>query len=132
MKNLIQIKIAVAMLAGLSLLSQNVLGKEKQTTKTVTVTVVGVRTCKEWRQGRDSSKSLSNDFESRLSDLTNSAWLAGYASGLSVASSQDDIMRDLDLATLEDWTDRFCKRNVQSNVMEAIKALFKELDRYPY
>ena len=99
---------------------------------TRTVTILGGQTCKEWTKAHRAIQGPAPELFGGIMRNADISWLIGYASGINMASHQNqNMLRDLDADTLTDWTDRYCEKNMDRDVTDAVEALFKRLGRWP-
>ena len=84
------------------------------------VTVKGMQSCGAWVKDRAEQPAPS------LSAIANSAWLAGYLSGVAVARNID-FLKGVDDNTVRLWTDNDCSRHSSDLMGDAADALSVEL-----
>lgn len=93
-------------------------------------TTWGVRTCVKWLNGENDNGSDKDRIG--LARLADQSWMSGYMTGINQMTAGDrDLLVELDLDTVIDWTDKFCQENTGANVTDAIAALFKKLKQRP-
>jgi hypothetical protein len=93
-------------------------------------TVFGTTVCAKWVENISSDEAGSAHPERGLGRLSNRSWLAGYVSGVNRATpTSTDLLADLDLNTIVDWVDTYCKAHPKASAKEAIDAMLIRLNR---
>lgn len=82
------------------------------------VTSMGVRPCGTWIENRRIPNSNG--------DVAAQGWLAGYLTGMAVASGRDALV-NADLPSMSLWIDNYCRQNPLKRLDDAGVALFFEL-----
>jgi hypothetical protein len=96
------------------------------------VTLFGLRTCKDWNDAKQKSEQISGNDGSNMVRLAHQTWLAGYLTGLNMASTQPNLLRDLDLDTVTEWVDKHCAEHPADSVINAVDSMFRKLHREEY
>lgn len=86
------------------------------------VTVKGMRNCKAWIRSRAEQPAPS------LDTIVESAWLAGYLSGVAVARNVD-FLKGVDEEIIKSWMDHYCSSHPFGLMGDAADALSIELKK---
>lgn len=85
-----------------------------------------------WNMDRSEANAVPPNISGGIAHIAAESWLAGYISGYNLAStSKSDLLPDLDLYTVSEWVDRYCQKNKNKSIPDAVSALFKRLGRDP-
>lgn len=88
---------------------------------------IGARSCEQWLKDKEEDKSENSLGFGRVAG---SAWVAGYVSGVNEEIDiEGDLLADVDLQTIIDWTDHYCHDNPAQSIRKAIAELFIKLNR---
>jgi hypothetical protein len=83
----------------------------------------GTKSCGTWIQDRK-----KGGFEGQVTDLTQTAWLAGYLTAYNLwVPGKADIAEGTDIAGLMAWIDNYCAQNPLNNIANAANALIYHL-----
>lgn len=87
-------------------------------------TTIGSRSCEKWTN----DASTSGEDKLNISYIADLSWLAGYVTGVNrTTTNKENLLKNIDLQTISDWVDLFCKKNSGKDIPEAIDALFEKL-----
>lgn len=121
----------ICMSLPLSLRAAEKASKNDTHVTTRTFTVFGTTACNKWIDNTSSDESWTAHPERRFGRLSNLSWLAGYVSGINRATAtSSDLLEDLDLDTVLDWVDTYCKAHPKDSVKEAVDAMLIRLNRF--
>lgn len=97
------------------------LSMESATAKTVTITLYGgTISCEKWN-------SVSEDnITKNIAKVSKSAWVAGYMTGINVASSNNNFKK-ISVITAGDYITDFCRKNPSSDIVDAMDSLQENL-----
>ena len=91
-------------------------------TPSYAVTVKGMRNCKAW------AKSRAEQPDPSVGNIVESAWLAGYLSGVAVARNVD-FLKGVDDDIIKSWMDHYCSSHPLALMGDAADALSIELKK---
>lgn len=86
------------------------------------VTVKGMKSCDAWVKNRAEQPAPS------LDAMVDSAWLAGYLSGVAVARNID-FLKGVDVNIIKSWMDNYCSSHPLDLMGDAADALSIELKK---
>lgn len=97
------------------------LSMESATAKTVTITLYGgAISCEKWN-------SVSEDnITKNIAEGYKNAWVAGYMTGVNVASSNNNFKK-ISVITVRDYITNFCSKSPSSDIIDAMDSLQENL-----
>jgi len=89
------------------------------------VTILGTDSCSNWTAAR--KQELDPDPIRHWEALLNKYWVLGFLSGLTLSGDGQDLLADVDLALISEWTDQYCKSHPDDSLAEAGRQLHLKL-----